>query len=218
VYRLGTNLATTQATADYFAPTGWKQLDSGDTDLGGSGAVLFDVPGATPSELVMALGKDGNAYLFNRNNLGGIGTALATKQVSNSAIINAEAAYRTSQGSYVVFRGSGAGCPPGTSGPLVAVKIAAANPPTLSVAWCAGSGGAGSPMVTTTDGTADAVVWWIAAGGDDKIHGFDGDTGAIVFDGGSDVLSNVARFSTPIAAKGRLFAATASSVVAFTTN
>ena len=58
--------------SDYWAPTNWQLLDQGDTDLGGSGPLLVDVPGATPSSLIVALGKDGNAYLLNRSNLGGI--------------------------------------------------------------------------------------------------------------------------------------------------
>src|ERR1051325_5337777 len=36
--------------SDYWAPTNWFSLDNGDTDLGGSGPILVDVPGATPSE------------------------------------------------------------------------------------------------------------------------------------------------------------------------
>ena len=58
--------------SDYWAPTNWFDLDQGDVDLGGSGPLLVDVPGATPSSLVVAMGKDGNAYLLDRNNLGGI--------------------------------------------------------------------------------------------------------------------------------------------------
>jgi hypothetical protein len=53
-----------------------------------------------------------------------------------SAIINAAAAYPTSQGTYVVLRWSGVGCP-GGAGDLVALKIDAAAPPQISVAWCA---------------------------------------------------------------------------------
>jgi hypothetical protein len=56
--------------SDYWAPTNWFSLDNGDTDLGGCSAILIDAPSATPSQLVLALGKDGNAYLVNRNNLG----------------------------------------------------------------------------------------------------------------------------------------------------
>src|SRR3954463_4498383 len=57
---------------DYWAPTNWLALDNGDTDLGGVSAMLIDVPGANPSQLVLATGKDSNAYLLNRNNIGGI--------------------------------------------------------------------------------------------------------------------------------------------------
>jgi hypothetical protein len=61
--------------SDYWAPTNWLQLDQGDVDLGASGPLLVDVPDATPSSLVVALGKDGNGYLVNRGNLGGISGA-----------------------------------------------------------------------------------------------------------------------------------------------
>src|SRR6266700_531580 len=72
---------------DYWVPTDWLQLDGGDTDLGGSGPLLVDVPGATPSNLVVQLGKDGKAYSLNRGNLGGITAPVASSQVSASAII-----------------------------------------------------------------------------------------------------------------------------------
>src|SRR5262249_22505433 len=146
VFRLAPNLTPSQNATDYFAPTNWSQLDAADIDLGGSGPVIFDAPGVTPSELVMGLGKDAVAYLLNRKNLGGIGGALATAHVARDQIINAAVAYTTSQGTYVVFRATGIGCP-GTGSGLTAVKIGAASPPTLSVAWCAGTTGRGSPMM-----------------------------------------------------------------------
>src|SRR5882762_7779782 len=67
---------------DYWAPTNWFSLDQGDTDLGGVSATVIDVPGGTPSKLVLALGKDRNAYLVNRGNLGGIGPPVAQLNVS----------------------------------------------------------------------------------------------------------------------------------------
>src|SRR6266853_1462976 len=73
IIRLQAGPIFTGQPTDYWAPTNWQSLDAGDTDLGGVSATLIDVPGATPSQLVLALGKDGNAYLVNRNNLGGIG-------------------------------------------------------------------------------------------------------------------------------------------------
>jgi PQQ enzyme repeat len=66
---------------DYWAPVNWQALDSTDTDLGGVSAMLIDVPGANPSQLVLALGKDGNAYLLNRNNLGGVAAPVAQLSV-----------------------------------------------------------------------------------------------------------------------------------------
>src|SRR5438094_7662630 len=93
---------------DYWAPTNWLSLDNGDIDLGGCGAVLIDVPGATPSQLVLALGKDGNGYLLNRNNLGGITTPVASANVDGVIRGQSAATYRTGQGTYFVFRaGSG---------------------------------------------------------------------------------------------------------------
>jgi len=49
----------------------WMRSITGDIDLGGSGALLVDVAGVRPSQLIVSLGKDGNAYLLNRTNLGG---------------------------------------------------------------------------------------------------------------------------------------------------
>lgn len=50
--------------SSFWAPSNWFSLDQSDTDLGGVSATLVDVPGATPSQLVLALGKDGIAYLL----------------------------------------------------------------------------------------------------------------------------------------------------------
>jgi hypothetical protein len=204
------------ASPDFFAPSNWRELDDGDIDIGGTGPVLVDVPGATPSALVVALGKDGKIYLADRGRLGGIGGALAVLKVSSGTIINAAAAYTTTRGTYVVFRGTGSGCPHGQRGDLTAVRISAGAPPTVSVAWCASAGGRGSPMVTTTDGRADAIVWVVGAEGDGKLHGYDGDTGAAVL-APVRVGGEVRRFQTPIVAGGgRIFVAVEGGVKAFT--
>jgi PQQ enzyme-like repeat protein len=194
---------------DYFAPADWPDLDAGDIDIGGTGPVLVDVAGATPSQLVVALGKNGLVYLLDRTNLGGIGRQVASTRVASNAIINAAAAYHTTQGAYVVFKGGGIGCPGGTSGDLTAVRIGAGDPPTISVAWCALQHGLGSPMVTTSDGMSDAVVWGLGAEGDQRLRGFDGDSGAVLYDGGgaSELMADVRRFQTPIVARGRIFVA-----------
>ena len=84
IIRLQAGPIFTGQPTDYWAPTNWFSLDNGDTDLGGVSAMLIDVPGATPSQLVLALGKDGNAYLLNRNNLGGITAPVAQLSVGGT--------------------------------------------------------------------------------------------------------------------------------------
>ena len=202
---------------DYFTPTNWQALDGGDLDLGGTGPVILDVLGSTPSQLLVGLGKDGKIYLVDRNNLGGVGNQVAVAQVATNEIINAAAAYTTSQGTYVVFKGNGSNCPAGQSGDLTAVRIVPETPPTVTTAWCAQQNGEGSPMVTTTDGNSEAIVWSVGAEGDNRLHGFDGDTGQIVYGGGGtgDVIGLVRRFHTPILAGGRIFVAADGVVKAF---
>ena len=199
---------------DWFAPANWRELDEGDVDLGGTGPVVVDVPGATPSRLVVGLGKDGKIYVLDRERLGGFGGHVAVEEVSAGAIINAAAAYSTARGTYVVFRGEGKGCPIGQSGDLTAVRIAAASPPSVKVAWCARLRGRGSPMVTTTGARGEAIVWGVGAEGDDRLRAFDGDTGEVVYTQ-REGLGGVRRFQTPILAGGRIFVAVEGGVKAF---
>jgi hypothetical protein len=216
VLRLQPGPLFSNMTTDYWAPHDYLTLDSGDTDIGGSGAMLVDVPGATPSQLVVALGKSGNAYLLDRSNLGGIGMSTNTDGISNlhvanGEIINAGASFTTTTGTYVVFHGhngaAGVGCKTG-NGDLVALKISATSPPTISVPWCAASQAQASPMITT-DGT-NAVVWDVGT----NLLGWDLNTGMQVYTG-TDNVANVRRFTSPIAAKGRIYVGGDNQVYAF---
>jgi hypothetical protein len=197
-------------TNDYWAPTNWPTLDANDTDLGGSGALIVDVPGASPSNLVVSLGKDGNAYVLNRTNLGGVSLPLAQAHISKSTIIQAAATYRTSLGTYVVC------CANSTN--LIAFRINPTSPPTITGVWTNKENGRGSPFVTTTDGTNNVVVWGIGSEGDQRLHGFNGDTGAVIYNGGgaNELMAGTRRFNTAIAARGRIYVANDNKVYAFT--
>jgi hypothetical protein len=217
VIRLGLDLSFSRKPEDFFAAANWQALDSIDADLGGVNALLLTLPGATPSELVLALGKDGNAYLLNRENLGGMGGSLAMKKVSSDSIRTAPAAFSATSAVVVAFQGTGVDCPAGTRGDLTALRIAAGSPPTVSVAWCAAENGRGSPIVTTTDGKANPIVWAVGAEGDNRLHGFRGDTGAVLFGGGgpAEAMTTVRRFQTLIAAGVRLYVAADQHIYAF---
>jgi hypothetical protein len=101
----------------------------------------------------------------------------------------------------------------------VALKIAASAPPTFSVAWCANNNGYGSPIVTTTDGTSQPVVWSVGAAGDNLLHAFDGETGNVLFAGGgpAEQMTFVEGYQTPIVVNGRVFVAGDDGLYAFTT-
>ena len=210
VIRLHPGAVFSGSTADFWAPTNWASLDSTDSDLGGSGPVLVDVPGATPSALVAQYGKDGKVYLLNRNNLGGVSAPVASLSIGGNGI-QAAAAYRTATGTYFVVRP--------TTNTLTALRITATNPPTLVNAWSVSSSGRGSPFVTSTDGTNNVVVWGIgSAGGDQRLHGHNGDTGAVVYNGGgvNEAMTGTRGYNTAaIAARGRIYVANDNKVYAF---
>jgi hypothetical protein len=88
-----------------------------------------------------------------------------------------------------------------------------------TVVWCASQGGTGSPIVTSTDGKSEVIVWGLGAGLSNRLKGFDGDTGATIFAGGgpAEAMTGLRpKFTTSIAAKGRIFVAGDSAVYAFT--
>jgi hypothetical protein len=127
-------------------------------------------------------------------------------------MINAAVAYTTATGSYVVFRGAGVGCP-GATGGLTAIRISAASPPAMSIAWCAGPAATSSPAVSVTDAQgANAVVWYVGGG---RLYGLNGDTGASVL-ADTTALGTVMAHQTPIVANGRIFVASNTRVFAFT--
>ena len=199
---------------DYWAPLNWLTLDNNDKDLGSSGPLLVDVPGATPSGLVVAFGKDGNAYLLDRSHLGGISPPVASSHLSDFSITQAAATYRTNQGTYVALRAS--------RSMLSAFRITATNPPAIVTGWSVSRNGCGSPFVTSTDGTNNTIVWVVGtprrSAGDQRLHGYDGDTGAVIYGGGgaNELMAGTHSYSTTgIAARGRIYVATDNKVYAF---
>jgi hypothetical protein len=208
VFHLQPNLVLTNGISDYWAPTNWLSLDTGDLDLGSSGVLLVDVPGATPSNLVAVLGKDKNIYLLNQTDLGGVTAPVAKMTVGSSPIIQAAATYSTALGTYVVFA---------NGGDLHALRIGASNPPTITPVWTESEGGAGSPFVTSTDGTNNMIVWGYGAENTQRLYSFNGDTGSAIFTGGgtNELMAGTHRFSTAIVARGRIYVGTDNKIYAF---
>src|SRR5215831_14492174 len=209
IIRLQAGPVWTGQPTDYWAPTNWFSLDNSDTDLGGVSATVIDVPGATPSQLVLALGKDSNAYLLNRNNLGGITSAVAQANVGGTNRGTSAVTYHTSQGTYFAFHNE--------SNSLRAYKITPTNPPTITFAWSMSQTGRGSPWVTTTDGTNNTIVWVAGVQGDQRLHGYDADTGAVIYAGGgtNELMTGTRQWNTGMVARGRIYFGTDNKVYAF---
>jgi len=212
IIRLLPGLAHSKRTQDFFTPSNWKDLDNNDKDLGGTEALPVDIrSGSTWIHRVLAFGKDGNAYLVDRANLGGIGGQIAVSQVSHGPIRTAPAVYQTTSATMVAFTSpNSTHCPGGTNITMLTVTGNA-----VSFTWCVRLAGAGAPIVTTTDGTANPIVWVVGAEGDNQLHGYNALTGQVVFSGTGTTMTGLHHFQTILATQRRLYVAADNTVYSF---
>jgi outer membrane protein assembly factor BamB len=219
--RLPLTLAHETSTKDYFTPSDWKQLDNSDADIGGTSPVPINVPAKTGhATLLIGLGKDGKAYLADRDNLGGIGGNLVTATVSTGAIRTAIATVSTASATYVAaqYNATTQFCPHSQNGTgLTMLRVTDKTTPSLSCAWTTSLNGGGAPIITTTAAGADPIVWVTGAEGDNQLHGFNALTGTKIYPSGMVLytMSNLHHFSTILAAEGRLYVAGDNKVYAF---
>jgi hypothetical protein len=159
--------------------------------------------------LVLGLGKDGMAYLLDRNNLGGVTAPVASENLPTAVRGQSAATYHTSHGTYFVFHTE--------NNAVAAYKVTATNPPTIAPAWSVSQAGLGSTWVTSTDGTNNAIVWVAGAGGDGRLHAYDGDTGTVVYGGGgaNELMSGTRKWNTGIVARDRIYYPADNKIYAF---
>jgi hypothetical protein len=148
VIRLSPDLKPSVDRRDFFTPENWRELDRQDADLGGTNPVLVDIPGGGARQaFILALGKDGHAYLLDRNDLGGIGGSLANAVVSPRPIRTAPASYPVAGAVFVAFQGAGSRCPAGQpAGELTVLKVTGGERPALTTVWCGAMRGPGFPV------------------------------------------------------------------------
>jgi hypothetical protein len=158
----------------------------------------------------VAIAKDANLYVLNPAKLssaGGMGGQIASWDLATGNVLTTPTAFSNGKGlHYAINVSSMASCPAG--GPngtvILTTLISAGNPPTNKVIWCAATTGKGAPITSTTDGTADPIVWYIAGG---QLRGVDGETGQAIASP-TDACGAAPQWSSPIIAKGRVIAAT----------
>ena len=91
------------------------------------------------------------------------------------------------------------------------------NPPTIVSAWTASQSGQGASWVTTTDGPNNGIVWVVGAQGNHRLHGYDGDTGDVVYAGGgaNELMTGARKWNGGIVARGNIFVANDNKVYKF---
>jgi len=213
IIRLRAGLAHSADSKDYFAPSNWQALDNSDTDLGGTEAIPIDVLVPGKARRVIAFGKDGNAYLASRRNLGGIGGQIQTLSVSSHAIRTAPAVLENPSATLVAFTSAGGGKCGGGNITMLSIAPGGKNP--MSVLWCAALSGAGAPVITTTDGSSNALVWVVGAEGDGELHAFDASNGSVVVSGSGTAMNGLHHFQTILATQSRLYVGADNTVYAF---
>jgi hypothetical protein len=169
-----------QTVRSYFAPSNWAALDASDTDLGSVGATLV-------SGFVVAIGKEGVAYLLKASSLGGIGGQVASNRACSGAWGG------TAVSGSTVF----APCSDG----LYALAV---TPTSIGVAWHADRPVLGSPIV------AAGAVWGIDQSSA-TLYALDPASGSVVY---SVPLGSSDHFSTPAATEGFVVAPAGLKVVA----
>lgn len=183
VIELSPDLRTVRS---YFAPSNWASLNATDTDLGSVGATILPSLG-----VVVAIGKEGVAYVLRAGSLGGVGGQVAARSVCSGSWGG------TAWSRSTVF----VPCADG----LYALSVSAGG---FDVAWHAPHPALGSPII------AAGAVWAIEPGSG-TLYALDPSSGAVVYSVG---LGSAQHFSTPAATEGFIVAPAGNSVVAISTS
>lgn len=182
VIELSADLRTVRS---YFAPSNWAALNASDTDLGSVGATLLPSLG-----VVVAIGKQGVAYVLKAGSLGGVGGQLASRPVCSGSWGG------TAWSRSTVF----VPCADG----MYALSVSSSS---VDVAWHAPNPGLGSPII------AGGALWAIEPGSG-ILYALDPSSGAVVYSVG---LGSAQHFSTPAATEGFVVAPAGNNVVAIST-
>lgn len=169
----------------FFAPSNWRSLDASDADLGSVGATFVSSIGA-----VVAIGKDGVAYLLSAGQMGGVGGQIASRSVCAGAWGG------------TAWLGQRVWIP--CSDGLVALDVTESS---ISVAWKAPNPRLGSPVVA-------AGALWAIEPDSGRLFALDLTSGAVLYDLS---LGQARHFSTPAATEGFLVAPAGADVVAYST-
>ena len=209
---------STLTVSDYFTPSNQQQLASADADLGSGGLMLLpdSVGSAAHPHLMVGSGKQGLAYLVDRDNLGQFDpntdhvvqeVPLSGGTFSNPAYFNGRIYYRGGTGQLQAFSIANAVM---SSSPVAHTTTSYGNGP--------GNSGGSTPSISS-NGNSNGIVWDIQGGGSAILHAYDATTLAQLYNssqaGARDQLSSSVKFTTPMIADGEVFVGTGNALAVF---
>lgn len=218
----GNSLTFTKQPKDFYTPGNYKFLDDEDEDLGGSSALaLPDQPNTGTPHLLFTGGKDGLAYLINRDNLGGIGgEAQKFRLFGDPNAIYHEGIRATpcyfdagAAGRFVFVAGDQPG--PDNALGMAALQLVADSPSApvkMKRVWTLKEGfnGPSAPYVSS-NGPQDGIVWVVETNDGDhsNLRAYEALTGKELYNSAraneTDHFNGGRRFVSPIVADGRVF-------------
>ncbi|HUY33751.1 MAG TPA: DUF4214 domain-containing protein [Pirellulales bacterium] len=196
----------------YFTPSNQQQLDQQNLDLGAGGLMLLpDAAGsAAHPHLLLAIGKQGELYLLNRDNLAGFNPNVDHVVQEQSGVLRG--AYDTP----AYFNGSFDYANPGDHAKSFSIANAAFSTSPTSVSNDS-IGFPGGTISISANGTADGIAW-LLDGGSNELRAYDATNFANELytsdqaAGGRDQVGKVTKFSVPTVADGQVFVGSANSL------
>lgn len=201
--------------ANLFYPSVWRSgMDHGDLDYGSCSPAVILSTGGTPAKMIVSPAKPGHLYLLDSTNLGGKDGYVRDLLIASTtaeSVYTTPTVYRSPSGLRVAITTRiGALCPGGAKdSQLMGLRLdTSVKPINPVIEWCAPTNEdeeirRRAPSSTTTDGTANPIVWFMNGA---KLNGYDGENGKLLYAGGTgdDDCARVRRHTSPIAANGRI--------------
>ena len=182
---------------DYATPANWSSLNAGDTDFGSGGAVLL------PAHYAAGMGKDGNIYLADVNNMGHVGHfAQQFAAQSSGNTVGASPVYWQGPNQQYIFASHSNGKTKSFS--FTGTNILTTPLGTASFSQSDRCGG----LSLSANGTSNGILWEI--GSDSNLRAYDALNFPKLLWSGS--VGTYVKMTCPTIANGRVYVGTSSNV------
>jgi hypothetical protein len=190
-------LSSSLSVLDYGTPTNWQSLNASDLDLGSGGPVLL------PTHYVVGIGKDGEMYLADINNMGHVGnfTQVFQAGVTGDTIGKSPVYWQGPNLQYLFALHANN---PTKSFRFTGTNIITTPLGTSSFTQSDRCGG----ISLSANGTADGILWEI--GSDSNLRAYDATNFPKVLWSGS--VGSYVKMNCPTVANGRVYVGTASNL------